>query len=58
MTVEGLAGALRRANGAFHDPLAWQGLQRNGMSTDVSWRDRASRYATLYRDAVAGRRER
>jgi len=58
VTVEGLAGALRRANGAFHDPLAWQGLQRNGMSTDVSWRDRASRYATLYRDAVAGRRER
>jgi starch synthase len=58
VTIEGLAGALRRANGAFHDQRAWQGLQRNGMSTDVSWRNRASRYATLYREAIAGRRER
>jgi glycogen synthase len=33
-------------------------LQRNGMLTDVSWRNRASRYAALYREAVAGRRER
>jgi len=58
VTVEGLAGALRRANSAFHDQRAWQNLQRNGMSTDVSWRNRASRYAALYRDAVANRQAR
>ena len=58
VTVEGLAGALRRANGAFHDQQTWQDLQRNGMSTDVSWRNRASRYAALYRDAVASRQAR
>ncbi len=54
--VENLAGALRRANMAFHDKQAWRRLQDNGMSTDVSWRNRASRYAALYREVVAVRR--
>jgi starch synthase len=58
VTIEGLAGALRRANSAFQDQRTWQALQRTGMSTDVSWRNRASRYAALYREAVAGRRGR
>jgi starch synthase len=56
VTVENLAGALRRANIAFHDKQAWRRLQDNGMSTDVSWRNRASRYAALYREVVAVRR--
>jgi starch synthase len=56
VTVENLAGALRRANMAFHDKQAWRRLQDNGMSTDVSWRNRASRYAALYREVVAVRR--
>jgi starch synthase len=53
---ETLAGALRRASIAFHDKPVWRKLQRNGLSTDVSWRNRASQYAALYRDAVAMRR--
>jgi len=56
VTVENLAGALRRANMAFRDKRAWRRLQDNGMSTDVSWRNRASRYAALYREVVALRR--
>jgi starch synthase len=56
VTAENLAGALRRANMAFHDKQAWRRLQDNGMSTDVSWRNRASGYAALYREIVAVRR--
>jgi starch synthase len=56
VTAENLAGALRKANIAFSDKQAWRGLQHNGMSTDVSWRNRASQYAALYRDVVAERR--
>jgi starch synthase len=56
VTVENLAGALRRANIAFHDKQAWRRLQDNGMSTDVSWRNRASQYAALYHEVVAVRR--
>ena len=52
-TVDTLAGALRRANILFHDKQAWRRLQHNGMSTDVSWRNRAHRYAALYREVVA-----
>ena len=56
VTVENLAGALRRASNSFHDKQAWRELQHNGMSTDVSWRNRASQYAALYREVVAVRR--
>lgn len=56
VTVENLASGLRRANILFHDKQAWRRLQHNGMSTDVSWRNRASRYAVLYREVVAARR--
>jgi starch synthase len=55
VTVEHLVGALTRASDAFHDKQAWQRLQYEGMSTDVSWRHRASRYAALYREIVAAR---
>jgi len=56
VTAEHLAGALRKANVAFSDKQTWRRLQHNGMSTDVSWRNRASQYAALYRDVVAERR--
>jgi starch synthase len=55
VTAEGLGGALRKANLAFHDKLTWRTLQRSGMTTDVSWRHRAGEYAKLYRD-IAPRR--
>lgn len=56
VTADNLAGALRRAGIAFHDKPAWRNLQRNGMATDVSWHNRASRYADLYREILATRR--
>jgi starch synthase len=56
VTAEALADALRRANILWHDQQAWRRLQHNGMSTDVSWRNRASRYAALYRDVVIASR--
>jgi starch synthase len=56
VTAENLAGALHKANISFRDKQAWRALQHNGMSTDVSWRNRASQYAALYRDVVAARR--
>jgi starch synthase len=51
-TNEALAGALRKAGNSFHDKQGWRELQRNGMSTDVSWRNRANRYVALYREIV------
>jgi starch synthase len=56
VTVETLAGALRRAGNSFHHKQVWRRLQLNGMSTDVSWRNRASLYVALYREVVAARR--
>jgi starch synthase len=56
VTVENLAGALCRASASFHDKQAWRRLQHNGMSTDVSWRNRASQYAALYQEVAGTRR--
>ena len=44
-------------NIAFHDKKAWRRLQNNGMSTDVSWCNRASRYAALYREVAVRRNQ-
>jgi starch synthase len=49
VTSENLAGAIRRAKALFHNKSAWQGIRRNGMTVDVSWQNRARRYADLYR---------
>ena len=50
VTAEQLAGSLRRAHAMFADKTSWQKIQQSGMATDVSWRNRASRYAALYRE--------
>jgi starch synthase len=50
--IENLAGALRRANALFRDKPAWRMMQKNGMAADVSWRNSARRYASLYRQIV------
>jgi starch synthase len=55
VTTQNLAGALRRAHATFRDKAAWYRIQQNGMSRDVSWRDRAKRYADLYREVVRPR---
>lgn len=52
VTVENLADAIQRAWSTFHDVAAWRRIQRNGMSTDVSWRKPARRYADLYSGLV------
>jgi starch synthase len=55
VTTDNLAATIRRAHAAFADKSVWQGMQTNGMTTDVSWRGRAARYAELYRE-IAERR--
>jgi starch synthase len=55
VTTDGLATAVLRAHAAFGDKDAWRIIQTNGMSTDVSWHSRASRYADLYRELVTTR---
>ena len=52
VTTEGLANAVLRAHDAFGDKPAWRKIQATGMSTDVSWRNRASGYADIYREII------
>lgn len=52
-SAEMLDAAIRRTAALHRKPEVWQRLQRNGMATDVSWRDPARRYAALYRE-IAG----
>jgi starch synthase len=56
VTTENLAAAIRRAHALFRKGDVWPELQHNGMAVDVSWRNRASRYAELYREIVTARR--
>jgi starch synthase len=56
VTAAALAGTLRKANIAFHDKPTWRRLQRAGLATDVSWRNRAGEYAALYRSLMAHHR--
>jgi starch synthase len=53
VTVQALAGCLRRVRALYRDKPRWRSLQNNGMSTDVSWQNRASQYADLYREMTA-----
>jgi starch synthase len=55
VTTDTLAEALRRAQTLFRDKALWGRMQSNGMTTDVSWRQPARRYAELYRGLVAAR---
>jgi starch synthase len=50
VTSDNLGHALRRALAAFRDQPVWRKIQNAGMRTDVSWRNRAGRYAELYRE--------
>ena len=47
---DNLNAAIRRTIALFNHRLSWIRMQTNGMSTDVSWRKPASRYAALYRE--------
>ncbi len=48
-----LAPALRRTADLWRMPKTWQGVQKNAMRADVSWRRPASQYARLYRELIA-----
>jgi starch synthase len=52
VTSENLAGAIRRTDALFHNKPAWQRLQKNAMTVDVSWRSPARHYAALYRQVA------
>ncbi|WP_338697421.1 glycogen synthase GlgA [Bradyrhizobium sp. 26S5] len=56
VTSDALARGLRKANLLFNDKVTWRRLQQAGMATDVSWHNRAGRYAALYRELAAARR--
>jgi starch synthase len=60
-TAENLDRALRRAHASFgssfYEGSGWRRMQRNGMSADVSWRNRATEYANLYRHVIEMRRK-
>jgi len=53
VTTETLNHAIARALALYRDTPAWQRLQINGLSADLSWRVSARHYANLYRDLVA-----
>ncbi|MBB5049400.1 starch synthase [Rhodopseudomonas rhenobacensis] len=55
VTGDMLSAALGKTRALFADRAAWQALQRNGMSADVSWRNPAQHYAQLYRSLLASR---
>jgi len=52
-TLSMLEGAIRRANALYRQPRIWRQLQINGMTTDVSWRPSARRYAALFRELAS-----
>ncbi len=53
VTADALRGALMRLCDLFAQPKLWASLQRNAMKHPVGWGASASRYAALYRDALA-----
>ena len=54
VSEEGLTAVLARATQVFARRAAWQGLQRRGMETDVSWHQSGARYAELYKRLADG----
>jgi starch synthase len=50
-----LESAIRRTSALWRDREAWRRLQGNGLACDVSWRQSARRYATLFRGLIAER---
>jgi starch synthase len=54
VTSAQFAGGLKRALTLFHDRKAWRALQVNGMSSDISWANRAKLYVELYREFTKG----
>lgn len=47
-SASALTQAVQRALALYHDPTAWQRIQRTGMGKDFSWRQSARHYVDLY----------
>jgi len=54
-SVEGLAGAIRRAIDLHRDPRAWRTLQHRAARKDFSWDKSAKAYAAVYRRTMRAR---
>ena len=54
-TPEALEVALQRLLALWRDRPAWEQVQRNGMTADVSWRGPANHYLSLYQSVLADR---
>jgi starch synthase len=52
-SVQGLAGAIRRALALYQSPARLRALRVRGMKEDFSWRVSARKYQTLYRSLVS-----
>jgi starch synthase len=52
VTRQNLTEAIRRAQALFRNRPAWQRMQQNGMTVDVSWHNSARHYAALYRQVA------
>jgi starch synthase len=52
VTRQNLTEAIRRAKALFRNKPAWQRMQQNGMTVDVSWHNSARHYADLYRQVA------
>jgi starch synthase len=55
--ADALVQALQRAADCFRGAETWGAMMRRAMLQDVSWREPARQYATLYEEAVQGRRK-
>lgn len=56
VSAPALEGALRRTAALWADQPTWRKIQRNAMTSDVSWERPAVHYAKLFRDVAAERR--
>ncbi len=54
-TSQALHVALGRLSALWRDRPAWERVQRNGMTADVSWRGPANHYLSLYQSVLADR---
>ena len=49
-----LVGAVRRAIGAYRNPVRWEAMVREAMVRDFSWGPSAAAYSGVYREVLAG----
>ena len=54
VTTRALEAAMTRTSDLWRDRTGWSQLQQNAMTTDVSWRHPAAKYARLYREIAKG----